>query len=145
LFLTAAFARGAIRVDAPAVTQFGNWEIEVSVDPDTCEISCEYRLRRDRFGRAPLTDFLLPPAVDVRIYIDGATRPTTVTFDPAHTREPSLSAARQAAVDDALLPGARVDLEPPDAASPEPAAPVAAPRIPEAPSTARPASAPLRI
>ena len=145
LLLPAAFARAAVHVDAPSVTHFGNWEIEVSVDPETCEISCEYRLRRDRFGRAPLTDFLLPPAVDVRIYTDGASQPATVTFDPAHTREPSLNAGPTAGGDDALLPGARVDLKPPDAASWLHEAPFAAEPLPTAPSATRAASAPLRI
>jgi hypothetical protein len=145
LLLPAAFARGAVRIDAPSVTHFGNWEIEVSVDPETCEISCEYRLRRDRFGRAPLTDFLLPPAVDVRIYTDGASQPGTVTFDPAHTREPALNAGPEAAVDDALLPGARVDLRPPDTSSQSLSAPAAPQRLATAPTAARAASAPLRI
>jgi hypothetical protein len=145
LLLPAAFARGAVQVDAPSVTHFGNWEVEVSVDPETCEISCEYRLRRDRFGRAPLTDFLLPPAIDVRIYTDGASQPETVTFDPAHTREPALHAGPETAVDDALLPGARVDLQPPHTASQLLSAPVATQRLPAEPSAARASSAPLRI
>jgi hypothetical protein len=145
LLLPAAFARGAVQVDAPSITRFGNWEIEVSIDPDTCEVSCDYRLRRDRFGRAPVTDFLLPPAVDVRVYTDGASKPITVTFDPAHTREPSLSAGDQMTGDDAMLPGARVNWKPPDAVSPAPPSAARCPVIPDAPSLARAASAPLRI
>jgi hypothetical protein len=142
--LPAAFARGAMRVEAPPVTQFGGWEVEVTVDEETCEISCDYRLRRDRFGRAPVTDLLLPPAIDIRIYRDGASLPTTVTIDPAHTREPVLRSDGIATLDEAVLPGARVDVSPPDA-SPERTRPDPAGRAPGAASIPRVASTPLRV
>jgi hypothetical protein len=145
LLLPAAFARGAVHVDAPSITHFGNWEIEVSVDPETCEISCEYRLRRDRFGRAPVTDFLMPPAVDVRIYTDGARQAATVTFDPAHTREPVLHSDGLASAGEAVLPGSRVDVSPPPDPSHVRTGLDPARRSPAAPSVPRAASTPLRV
>ena len=143
--LPAAFARGAMRVEAPSVTQFGGWEVEVTVDEETCEISCDYRLRRDRFGRAPVTDLLLPPAIDIRIYTDGVSLPTTVTIDPAHTREPVLRSGGLATPDEALLPGARVDVRPPTDASPVRKGPDPAGRAADAPAVACVASTPLRV
>jgi hypothetical protein len=145
VLLPAAFARGGVHVEAPAITQLGTWEVEVSVDRETCEISCVYRLRRDRFGRLPVSDFLLPPAVDIRIYSDGASNPTTLTVDPAHTREPSAAGDDLATFDESLLGGVRVDLRPPAAASPEPARPVGARRIPAPPAAARTTTLPLRV
>lgn len=143
--LPAAFARGAMRVEAPSVTQFGGWEVEVTVDEETCEISCDYRLRRDRFGRAPVTDLLLPPAIEIRVYTDGASLPTTVTVDPAHTREPVLRSDGIVGSDEALLPGVRGHVPPPPDASPARTGPDRAGRAPAAPSAPRATSTPLRV
>ena len=142
--LPAAFARGGMRVEAPPVTQFGGWEVEVTVDEETCEISCDYRLRRDRFGRKPVTDLLLPPAIDIRVYTDSASLPTTVTIDPAHTREPVLRSDGLATSEEALLPGARVDMSPPPDASLERKERDLVGRAARAPAVARVACTPLR-
>jgi hypothetical protein len=67
------------RVEAPAVTRVGDWEVTVSFDELHCEVLCVYR---NRGGRAPL---FLPPAVAVKIY--SGMRVSTLHFDPAHTRD----------------------------------------------------------
>ena len=134
---------GATRIEAPAVTRQGNWEVSVSFDPVLCEISCVYRLRGDRFRRAPMSDLLLPPAVDIRVFSDGVSAPSTVTVDPARTREPALAAEAHAVYEAAVMPVAR--------ATRKPELPVLAlsrthtPRLPDRLSIARDCPVPLRI
>jgi hypothetical protein len=101
---------GATGVEAPAVTRFGSWEVAVSFDPGRCEIACVYRLRRDRFGRAPAFDFLLPPAVAIHVFYGAAD--TTVLVDPAHSREPSAAPEDRLDIKLAALPTARVEPQP---------------------------------
>ena len=67
------------RVEAPAVTRLGDWEVTVSFDEARCEILCVYRNRSERLP------VLLPPAVPLRIY--SGMQVSTVVIDPAHTRD----------------------------------------------------------
>ncbi len=132
---------GATRVEAPAATRFGNWEVEVSFDPVLCEISCVYRLRADRYGRAPVADLLLPPAMDLRVgFGDGS---TTLTIDPAHTRDPRVGAHSAPLEDAAALPVGHGPRKPLLAATS--IGPVGVPRVPGAPAVPRRASLPLRV
>ena len=136
-------APGVTRIESPAVTRQGNWEVSVSFDPVLCEISCVYRLRGDRFGRAPVSDLLLPPAVDIRLFSDGVSAPSTVTVDPARTREPAFAPEVHTVREAVVVPVAR--------ATRKPAGPVMAlsrahtPRPPDRPSIAREAPVSLRI
>jgi hypothetical protein len=69
------------RVEAPAVTHLGDWEVTVSFDEARCEILCVYRNRSERLP------IFLPPAVALRIY--SGMQVSTVVIDPAHTRDQS--------------------------------------------------------
>jgi hypothetical protein len=133
--------RGATRVEAPAVTRLGNWEVDVSFDPILCEVSCVYRLRTDRYGRTPVVDLLLPPAIDLRVVFGNGS--TTFTVDPAHTRDPRVG-ARGVPVEDAAALSAWHGPK-----APAPAAtsitPVAVPRPPDTPAVPRLAPLPLRV
>jgi len=84
------------RVEAPALTTQGDWEVSLSFDRERCEIACVYRLRS---GRAPL---FLPPLVSVRIY--SGMNVSTVTFDPAHTREHSCGGVERLSLPEDALP-----------------------------------------
>ncbi len=134
------------RVEAPAITRFGNWEVTVSYDPALCVISCAYRLRSDRFGLTPTTDFLLPPPITVHVFPGGAAAPGAVIIDPAGMGRPAL--CRQPGIDrgDPLVPGKRLFCGPPEAQS-ELAA--VAPFHPVSPSATlheqQPAPLPLRV
>jgi hypothetical protein len=120
---------GAIAIEAPAVTRFGNWEVAVSFDSGRCEIACVYRLRRDRFGRAPAFDLLLPPAIAIHVF-------------PAHSDEPSAAPEDRLDIELAALPTARAKPQPPLTAN---AARRVAPAPARSASHSRPVFATLRI
>jgi hypothetical protein len=105
-------APGVSRIEAPSVIRQGNWEVTVSFDPAMCEISCVYRLRGDRYGRTPVADILLPPALDIRVFPEGISAPSTVTIDPARTRGPAAASDERPVPENAALPGARQSAKP---------------------------------
>jgi hypothetical protein len=150
VLLTAALANasevriavpGATGAESSTVTRLGNWEVAVSFDPVLCEISCVYRLRADRFGRMPVADLLLPPAIDLRVFFGE--RPTTLTIDPAHTRDPRIGARDVPFEGLAALPACQGPPNPPPPVTP--ITPVAAPRPSEPPAAPRSVSLPLRV
>jgi hypothetical protein len=57
-----------------------DWEVTVTVDRDACEVSCAYRLKRDRTVRSAS---LAPPKIVVQVYSDGVSLPQTVSIDPS--------------------------------------------------------------
>ena len=79
----------ASRIEAPALTWFGNWEVTVSFDPEHCEISCAYRMRSDRFGREPLAGYLLPHHARIAFG-------PVVEFDRSEASHEALEAATEA-------------------------------------------------
>lgn len=87
----------ATRVEAKVSHQLG-WDVAVSFDPHTCEISCEYRRKGD-------WSLLLPPAVELVIYTDDGRRLLTTTVDPAGTRLPQLAGTAVRAANPLCLPG----------------------------------------
>jgi hypothetical protein len=101
---------GATQVETPAVTRLGNWEVAVSFDPVLCEISCVYRVRTDRYGRTPVADLLLPPAIDLRVTFGEGS--TTFTIDPAHTRDSRVGMQGIVLEDATALPASHASREP---------------------------------
>ena len=84
--------------------QVGNWEVTVTVDPATCELSCAYRLKRHSVA----ANLLAPPAVVFRIYSDGVSAPSTVTVDPAGLTSPTACGRACQFRGRAYLPGRRI-------------------------------------
>jgi hypothetical protein len=101
---------GATGIEVPAVTRQGNWEVEVAFDPVLCEVLCVYRLRADRFGRPPVADLLLPPAIQIRVFY-GKT-PSTLIVDPARTSQPVAASDERPGIEDTSLSAARPAPEP---------------------------------
>lgn len=77
--------RSAARVDWHGAIP-ANWDVTVSVDPETCVLSCEYRLKR----HSPAAKLIAPPALTLRVYSDFVSLPQTFVVDPAGLESPSL-------------------------------------------------------
>jgi hypothetical protein len=76
----------ASRVEA-TVAHTVDWDVSVSFDPETCEVVCEYRRKEHGFH------LFLPPVTELRIYTDGAVKPSLTSIDPAGTRLPAATPA----------------------------------------------------
>ncbi len=62
------------------------WDVEVSYDPNSCELSCTYRRSHNALGEMPL----LPPVTIVRFHT-GPKESTITRIDPAGVASPTLA------------------------------------------------------
>jgi hypothetical protein len=72
------------RVEAH-VEATADWDVTVTFDPATCEVSCQYR------QKARGLHLFLPPVTELRVYRDGVTNPRIYIVDPAGRRLPRLT------------------------------------------------------
>jgi len=89
-YVTYSSAR-ASNVRVPPATSAGDWEVTVGFDAARCGIYCEYRRKRDPFGRTSLIHPLLPPITAIQFYTGYASKPTIVTIDPSGLSLPAAS------------------------------------------------------
>jgi hypothetical protein len=89
---------GATRVET-SVSHSAGWDVAVSFDARTCQVFCEYRRKTGGWS------LFLPPVVQLRIYVNGASRPVTATIDPAGAALPRFTQTRAPLGDRACLGG----------------------------------------
>jgi hypothetical protein len=82
----------------------GNWDVQVTVDPVTCQITCSYRLKRN----SPAAHLLAPPVVVVRVYSNFVSLPDAMTIDPAGLDVPSAVGKPKPSAGFLYLPGRKL-------------------------------------
>ena len=75
---------------AAPVARMGGWEVTVTFDAVRSDVYCSYRRRPAGAGRPDSINTLLPPVAKIQIFTDSASKPKTVTVDPAGLRFPAM-------------------------------------------------------
>ncbi len=102
-------APGGLKPAAGAVSaaSLGDWEVTVAYDAGLCEIYCEYRRKRDEFGR-PQLGLWMPPIAAIQVDMGSGSKPDTVMVDPAGLRFPAAASHVALTHEEIYIPGRKL-------------------------------------
>jgi len=92
---------------AVSIASVADWEVTVAYDTELCEIYCEYRRKRDEFGR-PQLNLWLPPIAAIQVDMGSGSKPDTVIVDPAGLRFPTAASHIAITHEELYIPGRKL-------------------------------------